>query len=171
MIFVSERCKISTILTWLDGRRKVFHHINQLTDLSILVQFGLKLSDWYNLTQMTLNALTWTECMWVDYTQKILTFHLKIFNTYKAQHTSLIVAEFGLLNNVVLLSTACNLFVSCDTCVSSDVSFNCTWCERLGRCSDGVDRSRQRWQENNCGSSVSHWILAKSSCTPSCLQI
>ncbi|XP_033627803.1 plexin domain-containing protein 2-like [Asterias rubens] len=47
----------------------------------------------------------------------------------------------------------CNLLVSCDTCVSSDVSFNCTWCERLGRCSDGVDRSRQRWQENNCGSS------------------
>uniref|UniRef100_A0A8C2VWN0 Plexin domain containing 1 n=2 Tax=Chinchilla lanigera TaxID=34839 RepID=A0A8C2VWN0_CHILA len=39
---------------------------------------------------------------------------------------------------------------SCDTCVSSDLNFNCTWCHVLQRCSSGFDRYRQEWLAYGC---------------------
>ncbi|KAF3816857.1 hypothetical protein GH733_014205 [Mirounga leonina] len=39
---------------------------------------------------------------------------------------------------------------SCDTCVSSDLPFNCSWCHVLQRCSSGFDRYRQEWLAYGC---------------------
>ncbi|XP_012379321.1 plexin domain-containing protein 1 isoform X2 [Dasypus novemcinctus] len=39
---------------------------------------------------------------------------------------------------------------SCDTCVSSDLTFNCSWCHVLQRCSSGFDRYRQEWLSYGC---------------------
>uniref|UniRef100_A0A8C0PWJ4 Plexin domain containing 1 n=1 Tax=Canis lupus familiaris TaxID=9615 RepID=A0A8C0PWJ4_CANLF len=39
---------------------------------------------------------------------------------------------------------------SCDTCVSSDLTFNCSWCHVLQRCSSGFDRYRQEWLAYGC---------------------
>ncbi|XP_004633748.1 plexin domain-containing protein 1 [Octodon degus] len=39
---------------------------------------------------------------------------------------------------------------SCDTCVSSNLNFNCTWCHVLQRCSSGFDRYRQEWLAYGC---------------------
>ncbi|XP_040496646.1 plexin domain-containing protein 1 isoform X1 [Ursus maritimus] len=39
---------------------------------------------------------------------------------------------------------------SCDACVSSDLTFNCSWCHVLQRCSSGFDRYRQEWLAYGC---------------------
>ncbi|XP_077898218.1 plexin domain-containing protein 1 isoform X1 [Ictidomys tridecemlineatus] len=39
---------------------------------------------------------------------------------------------------------------SCDTCMSSDLTFNCSWCHVLQRCSSGFDRYRQEWLAYGC---------------------
>ncbi|XP_004707164.1 plexin domain-containing protein 1 [Echinops telfairi] len=39
---------------------------------------------------------------------------------------------------------------SCGTCVSSDLTFNCSWCHVLQRCSSGFDRYRQEWLAYGC---------------------
>nr|XP_003466957.1 plexin domain-containing protein 1 [Cavia porcellus] len=39
---------------------------------------------------------------------------------------------------------------SCDTCISSDLNFNCSWCHVLQRCSSGFDRYRQEWLTYGC---------------------
>ncbi|KAF6096253.1 plexin domain containing 1 [Phyllostomus discolor] len=39
---------------------------------------------------------------------------------------------------------------SCDTCMSSDLTFNCSWCHVLQRCSSGFDRHRQEWLFYGC---------------------
>ncbi|XP_007530991.1 plexin domain-containing protein 1 isoform X5 [Erinaceus europaeus] len=39
---------------------------------------------------------------------------------------------------------------SCDTCMSSDLTFNCSWCHVLQRCSSGFDRYRQEWLTYGC---------------------
>uniref|UniRef100_G1LC25 Plexin domain containing 1 n=1 Tax=Ailuropoda melanoleuca TaxID=9646 RepID=G1LC25_AILME len=39
---------------------------------------------------------------------------------------------------------------SCDACVSSDLTFNCSWCHVLQRCSSGFDRYRQEWLAHGC---------------------
>ncbi|XP_030636568.1 plexin domain-containing protein 2 [Chanos chanos] len=44
----------------------------------------------------------------------------------------------------------CNQFTSCSTCISSQINFNCSWCNRLSRCSSGFDRHRQDWVDNSC---------------------
>ncbi|XP_037665307.1 plexin domain-containing protein 1 [Choloepus didactylus] len=40
---------------------------------------------------------------------------------------------------------------SCDTCVSSELTFDCSWCHVLQRCSSGFDRYRQEWLTYGCG--------------------
>uniref|UniRef100_A0A8C5JY53 Plexin domain containing 1 n=1 Tax=Jaculus jaculus TaxID=51337 RepID=A0A8C5JY53_JACJA len=40
---------------------------------------------------------------------------------------------------------------SCDACMSSDLTFNCSWCHVLQRCSSGFDRYRQEWLAYGCG--------------------
>ncbi|XP_011606290.1 plexin domain-containing protein 2 isoform X2 [Takifugu rubripes] len=44
----------------------------------------------------------------------------------------------------------CLQFISCSSCVSSQINFNCSWCHRLNRCSSGFDRHRQDWVDNSC---------------------
>ncbi|KAM9426738.1 plexin domain-containing protein 1-like [Pholidichthys leucotaenia] len=39
---------------------------------------------------------------------------------------------------------------SCDTCLTSNLTTNCGWCNTLQRCSDGIDRHRQEWLDYNC---------------------
>ncbi|XP_042868734.1 plexin domain-containing protein 1-like isoform X2 [Penaeus japonicus] len=46
----------------------------------------------------------------------------------------------------------CVSFNSCEKCLSSDISFDCQWCNRIGRCSNGLDRHRQEWLHNSCES-------------------
>uniref|UniRef100_A0A8C7GVP3 Plexin domain-containing protein 2-like n=1 Tax=Oncorhynchus kisutch TaxID=8019 RepID=A0A8C7GVP3_ONCKI len=44
----------------------------------------------------------------------------------------------------------CLQFTSCDSCISSQINFNCSWCHLLHRCSSGFDRHRQDWVDNSC---------------------
>uniref|UniRef100_A0A8C5MRN9 Plexin domain containing 2 n=1 Tax=Leptobrachium leishanense TaxID=445787 RepID=A0A8C5MRN9_9ANUR len=44
----------------------------------------------------------------------------------------------------------CLQFNSCSTCVTSQIGFDCNWCNNLQRCSSGFDRHRQDWVENGC---------------------
>ncbi|XP_005090465.2 plexin domain-containing protein 1 isoform X3 [Aplysia californica] len=45
----------------------------------------------------------------------------------------------------------CNTLASCDTCSShTDVVFDCKWCNKIGRCSDGMDWYRQHWNLQGC---------------------
>ncbi|KAG7459737.1 hypothetical protein MATL_G00213850 [Megalops atlanticus] len=39
---------------------------------------------------------------------------------------------------------------SCETCLSSDLTSGCSWCNVLQRCSDGIDRHRQEWLDYGC---------------------
>ncbi|XP_057357418.1 plexin domain-containing protein 1 isoform X2 [Manis pentadactyla] len=44
----------------------------------------------------------------------------------------------------------CLQYQSCDTCMSSDLTFSCSWCHVLQRCSSGFDRYRQEWLAYGC---------------------
>ncbi|XP_044281011.1 plexin domain-containing protein 2 isoform X2 [Varanus komodoensis] len=44
----------------------------------------------------------------------------------------------------------CLQFNSCGPCVMSQIGFNCSWCNKLQRCSSGFDRHRQDWVDNGC---------------------
>ncbi|XP_030324487.1 plexin domain-containing protein 1, partial [Calypte anna] len=39
---------------------------------------------------------------------------------------------------------------SCVTCVTSELTFNCSWCHVLQRCSSGFDRYREEWLSYGC---------------------
>ncbi|XP_053425407.1 plexin domain-containing protein 1 isoform X2 [Nycticebus coucang] len=43
---------------------------------------------------------------------------------------------------------------SCDACMSSDLTFNCSWCHVLQRCSSGFDRYRQEWLAYGCAQEI-----------------
>ena len=48
-------------------------------------------------------------------------------------------------------SLACNTFMDCASCLSMrGQRYNCSWCENIGKCSDGYDRSRQQWIRAGC---------------------
>ncbi|XP_033926240.1 plexin domain-containing protein 1 [Melopsittacus undulatus] len=40
---------------------------------------------------------------------------------------------------------------SCEMCMSSELTFNCSWCHILQRCSSGFDRYREEWLSYGCG--------------------
>uniref|UniRef100_A0A8C0HLY8 Plexin domain containing 1 n=1 Tax=Buteo japonicus TaxID=224669 RepID=A0A8C0HLY8_9AVES len=40
---------------------------------------------------------------------------------------------------------------SCEMCVTSELTFNCSWCHVLQRCSSGFDRYREEWLSYGCG--------------------
>uniref|UniRef100_UPI00398E4286 plexin domain-containing protein 2-like isoform X1 n=1 Tax=Pristiophorus japonicus TaxID=55135 RepID=UPI00398E4286 len=44
----------------------------------------------------------------------------------------------------------CIQYRSCFACVNAQIGFNCTWCDKLQRCSNGFDRHRQDWVDNSC---------------------
>ncbi|XP_042238243.1 uncharacterized protein LOC121876849 isoform X1 [Homarus americanus] len=39
---------------------------------------------------------------------------------------------------------------SCSDCLSPKISFQCQWCSRIARCSNGLDRHRQEWLHHRC---------------------
>ncbi|XP_074835301.1 plexin domain-containing protein 1 isoform X2 [Carettochelys insculpta] len=45
----------------------------------------------------------------------------------------------------------CLQYRSCDTCMTSELTFNCSWCHVLQRCSSGFDRYREEWLTHGCG--------------------
>eukprot|EP00069_Balaena_mysticetus_P020112 bmy_12726T0 len=53
-------------------------------------------------------------------------------------------------STVAYFDNACLQHRSCDTCMSSDLIFNCSWCHVLQRCSSGFDRYRQEWLSYGC---------------------
>lgn len=44
----------------------------------------------------------------------------------------------------------CLQMKNCFACVNAEIGFNCTWCDKLQRCSNGFDRHRQDWVDNGC---------------------
>ncbi|XP_048407234.2 plexin domain-containing protein 2 isoform X2 [Stegostoma tigrinum] len=44
----------------------------------------------------------------------------------------------------------CLQYKSCSACINAQIGFNCTWCDKLQRCSSGFDRHRQDWVDNSC---------------------
>ncbi|CAL8304998.1 unnamed protein product [Lota lota] len=44
----------------------------------------------------------------------------------------------------------CLQHMTCDLCLSSNLTTGCGWCNTLQRCSDGIDRHRQEWLDYNC---------------------
>jgi len=51
---------------------------------------------------------------------------------------------------------ACVTRKSCTECIEASltIAFQCQWCPSVGRCSDGLDRRRQEWQEQSCDKNV-----------------
>ena len=63
------------------------------------------------------------------------------------------------------LSLACNTLLDCPSCLAMrGQRHNCSWCEDIGKCSDGYDRSRQQWIRAGC-----HRVPSDSVC-PNRLQ-
>lgn len=64
--------------------------------------------------------------------------------------------EISNLTAIVFTSLpTCNRQTTCETCLGPDVNspqpdLKCHWCPKLKRCSDGMDRARQKWLTNNC---------------------
>ncbi|KAK6165908.1 hypothetical protein SNE40_022722 [Patella caerulea] len=54
---------------------------------------------------------------------------------------------------VIILSPlpTCNTISDCGECIiHQNVKFQCNWCQKVGRCSDGIDWHRQSWLEKGC---------------------
>jgi hypothetical protein len=47
----------------------------------------------------------------------------------------------------------CHTFNDCQSCLKNDIKFTCNWCPSLARCSSGVDRRRQEWNNHGCDKS------------------
>ncbi|XP_053309891.1 plexin domain-containing protein 1 [Spea bombifrons] len=80
----------------------------------------------------------------------IYEYHRVQFDLAKIQSQTLV--EFTPLPTCLQLS-------SCDQCMASVLTFNCSWCHVLQRCSSGFDRYRQDWLTYGC---------AEESQSPSC---
>ncbi|XP_063403742.1 plexin domain-containing protein 2-like [Mytilus trossulus] len=55
-------------------------------------------------------------------------------------------------NTAVVLDPlpTCNQARTCEDCTSLNIGFNCSWCHAVSRCSDGIDRHMQAWENNGC---------------------
>nr|XP_033787200.1 plexin domain-containing protein 2 isoform X2 [Geotrypetes seraphini] len=51
---------------------------------------------------------------------------------------------------------------SCGSCVSTQIGFNCSWCNKLERCSSGFDRHRQDWIDSGCPEEAKELACEKS---------
>lgn len=56
----------------------------------------------------------------------------------------------------------CASLQTCDSCVSSNIGFECGWCETVKRCSDGYDRQRQEWIVKNCDTLIKDAFCANN---------
>ena len=46
--------------------------------------------------------------------------------------------------------TACVSLSNCESCVTTNIAFECRWCDATQKCSDGFDRHRQDWLSKKC---------------------
>uniref|UniRef100_A0A672N3B0 Si:ch211-106h4.6 n=1 Tax=Sinocyclocheilus grahami TaxID=75366 RepID=A0A672N3B0_SINGR len=56
----------------------------------------------------------------------------------------------------------CLQFSSCETCVTAQIGFNCSWCSRLQRCSSGFDQYRQDWVDSGCLIEVNRYSISSN---------
>ena len=56
---------------------------------------------------------------------------------------------------------------SCEACVSANITHGCKWCEKLARCSDGIDRFHQEWFGAGCPITAVNVTCPKPSPKPS----
>ncbi|XP_019630557.1 PREDICTED: plexin domain-containing protein 2-like [Branchiostoma belcheri] len=68
------------------------------------------------------------------------------YNTIELDLTKVLEGTFFVLSP----RPTCSDFLTCDSCVTSEIGFNCGWCNVLHRCSDGLDRLRQEWVAASC---------------------
>jgi hypothetical protein len=77
------------------------------------------------------------------------------------------------IDNVDINTRTVAVFQALPTCVSQSTcsqcadlrqasNFSCVWCEAAGHCSDGADRKREQWNNNECHLSNSTTCDAKS---------
>ena len=59
------------------------------------------------------------------------------------------------VDEYMYIFSACNLASDCETCITLNTTFDCKWCDTIQRCSDGIDRHRKDWLNNNCIERVS----------------
>uniref|UniRef100_A0AAY4A294 PSI domain-containing protein n=1 Tax=Denticeps clupeoides TaxID=299321 RepID=A0AAY4A294_9TELE len=59
----------------------------------------------------------------------------------------------------------CLQHTSCESCLNSNLTTNCGWCNTLQRCSDGIDRHRQEWLDYGCSEEVRFTSALASYCT------
>ncbi|XP_069504690.1 plexin domain-containing protein 2 [Ambystoma mexicanum] len=70
---------------------------------------------------------------------------------YEYHRVELQMSKITSLSAVELLPLpTCIQFNSCGTCVTAQIGFNCSWCNKLQRCSSGFDRQRQDWVDSGC---------------------
>uniref|UniRef100_UPI00358FA438 plexin domain-containing protein 2-like isoform X2 n=1 Tax=Myxine glutinosa TaxID=7769 RepID=UPI00358FA438 len=48
----------------------------------------------------------------------------------------------------------CQQLKNCTECVTSDIDFECSWCDAIQRCSSGFDRHRQEWVDHRCSAQI-----------------
>lgn len=56
-------------------------------------------------------------------------------------------------SNTAIVFTAlptCLSLKTCAECRTAELTFSCSWCDAVQRCSSGIDRHRQSWLENQC---------------------
>ncbi|XP_072163620.1 plexin domain-containing protein 2-like [Diadema setosum] len=85
------------------------------------------------------------------YVDRKLTLWIKkrtIFEYHKVALDTTLVSNASAI--VLSPIPTCNLHTDCESCTSSDINFNCTWCPGAARCSDGFDRHRQTWVNAHC---------------------
>uniref|UniRef100_A0A8C4WZR2 Plexin domain containing 1 n=1 Tax=Eptatretus burgeri TaxID=7764 RepID=A0A8C4WZR2_EPTBU len=44
----------------------------------------------------------------------------------------------------------CQQLKNCTECVTTNIDFECSWCDAIQRCSSGFDRHRQEWMDHRC---------------------
>ncbi|XP_043546360.1 plexin domain-containing protein 2 isoform X1 [Chiloscyllium plagiosum] len=70
---------------------------------------------------------------------------------YEYHRVELQVAKVTNMSAVEIIPLAtCLQYKSCSSCINALIGFNCTWCDKLQRCSSGFDRHRQDWVDNSC---------------------
>ncbi|XP_016128503.1 plexin domain-containing protein 2 [Sinocyclocheilus grahami] len=70
---------------------------------------------------------------------------------YEYHRVELLKSKIANITAVEMLPLpTCLQFYSCETCVTAQIGFNCSWCSRLQRCSSGFDQYRQDWVDSGC---------------------
>ncbi|GAV02152.1 hypothetical protein RvY_12752 [Ramazzottius varieornatus] len=64
----------------------------------------------------------------------------------------------------------CTAMTTCETCLTANTTHGCRWCEKLERCSDGIDRFHQEWVTAGCHHSATNGTCPKPVPSPASLS-